>query len=421
MIRTRRLKLRSAIPTAQRHRVLATILLLFLLITTTGAYMGALEWDEGSFLLNAEYLQGTDVNFEESRPHTLSYLIAGIWSITGESTFAARLLIVLFGVAAVFLFYRITAREFANPVPLVAAFAFTPLLLYWSFHAYTDVPALFLVLLSYYLYREDRHLFAGVVMAVAVTVRYVFFPFAAGMAIGYLIERRNDLVPYSIGGVLGASPFFMYSYTLYGGLFSRIRMYVTRVSEWSGSAPFAATADSTVSAMVMLSTLLPAAATGWRNTSAVEKSMVLAYAAFFLFVSGNAFGRYWLAVVPFLLLMAYRGLRHRRNLFFLAVAVMVAVSGVGVGTTAMNLQLCADPYRDAVDYVADQEAAVVVSDQWAVTGYVFDGRVYSPFTDYETLRDEQNVTHVVTRNELPYPQESSFSNRCWTYYVYRLT
>lgn len=404
----------------ERPRItLSIILAVFLILTTTGAYIAALEWDEGSFLLNAEYIQGTDENFEESRPHTISYLVAGIWMFTGENTFTARLFIVLFGAATILMFYYIAGQEFENPLPVTAAFAFTPLLLYWSFHVYTDVIALFFVLASYYLFRKKKHLFAGILMSVAVTVRYVFLVFAVGMVVGYLIEHRDALPSYAVGGIVGALPFFTYSYIGYGGVFSRIRMYVTRVSEWSGSEPFAATIGSTASAVMMLSTLIPAAYTGWQDTPMVEKSMVLVYTAFFLFISGNSFPRYWLAVVPFLLLMSYRGLADRRVLFVLAVAGMILVSGISVGTTFTTLQTCSDPFNDAIDHVKELDG-IVVSDRWAITGYLLDRTVYSPWTDYETLRDEEGVRYAVTTDDLPYQKEATYGNMCRTYHVYDL-
>ncbi len=394
----------------------------FLVLTTAGAAVGALEWDEGSFLLNSQHLLGTGENFEESRPHTLSYLITGIWAVTGESTFVARLLVVLSGTLCILLVHRIAADAFDDPLPVTTAFAFTPLLLYWSFHVYTDVPAMVLVYLGWFLYRRDRHLLAGVAMAGAATVRYVFAMFALGMAAAYLFQYRDRLPRYVTGGLLGTTPFFAYSHVFYGGVLSRVQMYVTRVAEWSGSGPFTATAASAWSAAVMLSVLLPAAVIGRNRTPVVEKTMILTYAAFFLFVSGNAFHRYWLPIVPFLLFMAYRGLGEDRNLFLPVAVAMILLSGVAVGIQFSEQQLCSDPFTDAVHHVDGQDdVGAVVSDQWAVTGYLLDQNVYSPWTDYETLQEEHGVTHVITREELDYDVQASFANPCWTYYVYRLS
>lgn len=403
-----------------RNILFGLIITAFLLISIFGAHTGALEWDEGSFLLNAEYFQGTDTNLEESRPHALSYAISLLWTVTGESTFAARLLIVLFGIGSMLLMHRIAAEEFDDPLPVTLSFAVTPLLLYWSFHVYTDVPALFFVLASYYLFRTEKHVLAGVAMAIALTVRYVFAVFAFGMALGYLIEHRESLYRYAVGGVLGAIPFFAYSAFSYSGVFSRMLMYVTRVTRWSGSGPFATTLASTWSALLMLAPLLPGAARGWQETSWVEKGMVLAYAAFFLFISGNSFTRYWLAIVPFLLLMGYRGLEHRKKLFVFSVAVMVVLSGNTVVANYSALQTCSEPFEDALGYVSERDGDVV-SDRWAITGYVLDDRrVHSPWTDYETLRSNYSVTYAITTDALPYEREARFSNICRTYNVYNL-
>ncbi len=396
------------------------VIAVFVAMTVLGAYIGALEWDEGSFLLNAEYVHGTDENLEESRPATISYLVAVLWTVTGESTFAARMLIILFGVGVITLFYRIVAQEFDDPLPVTTVFAFTPLLLYWSFHVYTDVPSLFVVLTSYYLYRQERHLFAGIVIAAAATIRYVFVVFAVGMGIAYLFQHRTALHRYMVGGIIGALPFFTYGTLLYGHPLSKVQMYVTRVSQWSDSTLFAATIPSASAALVTLGPLLPVIHTGWRKTPFVEKSMIAVYTGFFLFISGNSFYRYWLPVVPFLLLIAYRGLQDRRHLFAIVAVTMIVVSGVAVGTNYAALQTCSGPMQEAIQYVDGRDGSVV-SDDWAVTGYLLDRPVYSPFTDYTTLRDDYGVRYVITADTLPYREAAQFSNRCRAYTVYDIT
>ncbi|MFB6265564.1 MAG: hypothetical protein ABEI07_00595, partial [Candidatus Nanohaloarchaea archaeon] len=176
---------------SRSSRVLAAILVGFLAVSIAGAFTAPLEWDEGSYLLNAEYFQGEGHNFESSRPAALSLAVSALWEVTGESTVAARILVVLSGVAAVLIFYLIASKEFDRPLPLTAGFAFAPLLLYWSFHVYTDVPALALLLASLYLYRRERHLAAGVTMAAAVTFRYLFALFAA--LLGERVTRAKGL------------------------------------------------------------------------------------------------------------------------------------------------------------------------------------------------------------------------------------
>lgn len=390
----------------------------FLVIVSAGAFHLPFEWDEGSFLMNVQYFQGDEANFEPSRPAALPALTALTWQVTGESTFAARLLVAVSGAAAVYLFYRLSAREFDNPLPVTAVFAFAPLMLYWSSHVYTDIPGLVFVLGALYAYRNRKYLASGALISVAATFRYVYIVFAAGLFLAYLLENREGLVNYSIGGVAGALPLFLYSQVTYGTPWDKIVLYITNVSEWSGAGLFESTSANLVNAFWMLSVLIPATYTGWRETPVVEKTMLASYTAFVIFFSGMAFQRYWLPALPFLLLIGYRGLDRRA--FAVVAGIMLAVSGYGVVSTYTMTDVCEQPFMDSLDYV-NQFDEPVVSDQWAVAGYVLDSPVYSPWTDFETLREDYGVRYGVMSGEQPYEVLKSYSNDCVTYHVYDLT
>lgn len=394
------------------------LLLVFILLTSSIGYSVFLEWDEGSFLQNAEYFSGDSTNFEESRPATLSYLISALWVFTGESTFAARLLVTFFGVGCILIFYRIAQKEFEDPLPVTAIFAFSPLMLYWSAHVYTDVPALMLLLGSFYFYRKSRHFSAGFLASLAATVRYIFLVFAIGMGLGYIIQNRERLIELTAGGFAGSLPLLFYSKIYYEGFFARIVMYLTRVSKWSDSGMFASVIPGIQSGFYTLSAMIPAVYPGWKNTSVVEKSMIIAYSVFIVFISGNSYPRYWLAITPFMLLIAYRGLDRR--LFYVASAIMIITSGTVVLGDGLNHQSCGPPLQDAFNYSTQLEGEFV-SDSWAIGGYYLDQPVSSPWKDLDKLRDEHGVDYAVMSSEEPYKVLQSFSNNCRTYYVYNLS
>ncbi|PSG99424.1 MAG: hypothetical protein BRC29_04880 [Nanohaloarchaea archaeon SW_7_43_1] len=393
------------------------LLVLFLLFTSSIAYTAALEWDEGSFLTNAEYFSGDSSNFEESRPAAVSYAVSGIWLLTGESTFSARFIVVLAGIGCIVVFHRIALEEFDEPLRITAVFAFSPLLLYWSAHIYTDVPALLFLLGSFYMFQRDRHFLAGILISIAGTVRYVFLVLAIGMGVGYILERRNRISQPILGGLMGSAPFLLYSKIYYEGFFARIIMYLTRVSHWSDSGFVASVVPGVKSGLFTLSGLIPALYPGWKDTGLTEKSMITAYTIFIIFISGNSYPRYWLAILPFLLLVAYRGLD--RKFFYLASAIMLITSGFGVVTDGMNHQRCEEPLENALDYSSDLEGKFV-SDSWAIAGYRLDKPVMSPWKSLSELRDEEDVKYAVLSSDEPYEIMKSFSNNCRNYYVYDL-
>lgn len=407
-----------------RRQEVVLLIGVFVLAAAFTSIGGALEWDEGSFLLNAEYFSGDDSNFEESRPAAISFLISLLWIFTGESTFIARVMVSVFGAGAVYLFYRLCNREFEEPLLPTAVFAFSPLMLYWSFRVYTDVIALFFVLGAVLSYRRKNYWLTGISLSLAATFRYLFLIFAVGFGIAMIIEKRKDfeellrkVSEYAFGGIVGALPFLAYSTVRNGAPWSRAVMYVTRVSKWSDSGLFSATFLSLESAFLMLSGLIPPAIKGWWKTPAVDKSAVITYSVFMLSFSGNYFQRYWLAVLPFFILAAYRAVD--RKWFVAASIVMIAVSGVAVADAAAKRE-CAQPLNQALDYVEGLEGDVV-SDSWAFAGYRLDRKVHSTWTDYEKLNAEYDVKYAVVENEIPYEQLESFSTRCRTYRVYNLS
>ncbi len=397
---------------------LLIILIVFTLISGFFAFNGFLEWDEGSFLLNAEHFSGQEGNFEESRPAAISLIISGIWNMTGESVLAARLAVMVFGIASILVFYRIAEREFEDPILPTAFFGLAPLMLHWSARVYTDVPALLFILGSLYMYKKKNFLYAGILMSVAATFRYLFFMFAFGMAFAFLLNNKKKILNYIGGGLIGALPFMAYSFLEYGSPFSKVVMYVTRVTKWSSSGLFAATGASILSMISMLSTLLPAAAYGWKKSPSVEKFMLVSYTLFMLLFSGNSFQRYWLASLPFVLLMAYRGLD--RKMFIVASSVMILTSGLAVTSNYTTHNKCAQPLHQTLDHTKDLKGDIV-SHNWAVAGFELDRTVHSPWKSLQKLHEEENASFAVLRSERDYEIVESYGNSCITYSIYNLS
>lgn len=392
--------------------------IIFLSISLFFVFNGALEWDEGSFLLNAENFSGDNSNFEESRPAAISYMIAAIWQVAGESVPAARALVLLFGLASIAVFYRLADEEFEEPVLPTAVMMLSPLMLYWSTRVYTDVPGLMFVLGSLLAYRRDRLLLSGALISLAGTFRYLFLVFAAGIFVSAALENREKVKEFIGGGFIGAAPFLLYSRIAYGSFLSRIRMYVTRVTAWSDSGLFSASLANLGSFATMLSGLLPLAALGWKDSPLIDKAMLVSYSVFMILFSGNTFNRYWLAALPFVVLMAYRG--AGRRLFIVASAAMILISGGVMLDTYQTHQSCSQPLGQALEHASDLEGNFV-SDSWAVAGYRLDSPVYSPWTSYEELHRNYSVNYAVVAGEKNYSVVESFPSDCRTYHIYNLS
>lgn len=397
---------------------LLLVTIVFLVITFFGAANTYTEWDEGSFLLNAEKFNGDGSNFEESRPAVLSFMISLLWGLTGESLLAARFLVISFGIAAILVFKKLLEHEFDEIELPLAVLAFSPLFLYWSWHVYTDVPALFFILSSIYFFRKEQHVKAGALISIAATFRYIFLIFGFGMAAAYLLENRDHLLEYIGGGFAGSLPLLAYGYLAYGNPLAKVFMYVGKVSGWSGSGLFAATFGNLFSMVHMLSTMLIGVLYVWRQSPLVEKTMLVSYTLFMLVFSGNTFNRYWLAILPITVLMGYRGLSKEIFLFFSV--IMIIFSGLAVHGEIQKQNNCLPPLEESMEYAESLEG-ILVTEQWARAGFYLDKPVYSDWQSLEEMREKENVSHAIMSSEESFKVMEKFSSSCITYYVYDLS
>ncbi len=399
-------------------KFLVVISIVFILISLSIGYYSFLEWDEGSFLLNARNIYGEGVNFEPSRPMLISILVSLLWEVTGESVFGARLISTAFGLASLFVFYLICRKKFDEPLLPTAVFGLSPLFFFWSSQVMTDVPGLLFILLSYYLYTEERDLLVGISMGLAVTFRYTYAIFALPFLVSYMMDRseKTGLLKYASGGILGSLPFFAFSYLWYGGLFDKAVLYTTNVAEWSGSGLFASTVPNFEKLFHVSVAFLPGILIGWKDSKLVEKLMVTIHPILTVLFIGMSFYRYWLPITPFLIVIAYQKVDKKK---FMAMSIVfVAITGFYVHSEYQERIYCNEEFMEGLEFLSEREGGVI-SDRWSIAGYKLDQKVSSPYKDYEEFKDE-NMEYIFTDRDLDYPVVETFQGETCAYIVYRL-
>ncbi len=397
---------------------LVLLLTIFLVVSAYIGYTAYLEWDEGSFLMNSRNIAGDTVNSEPSRPMALSFLISFIWKFTGESILFARLLTTVFGLGCIALFYSICNEKFEDPIIPTLVFSLSPLILFWSSQVMTDIPGLFFLLSAYYFYLKRNDFMTGISISFAITFRYIYSIFAVPFFIAYLLDREDikDVLFYAGGGILGAMPFFIYSFISHGGPLEKAFLYIGNVSEWSGASLFASTWENLVKMIQVFFALIPGVLKGRRETGSLEKITVVFYSLFILLFVGMSFYRYWVPMIPFVIIIAYKGLDKKHFLVFSA--IFLVVSGNLVYEEYQERKYCYQEFMEGIEYLKEFDGGVV-SDRWSITGYMLEQKVLSPYKDYELFKN-RGMEYIFTTEKLDYPVKESFRGDVCTYYVYQL-
>ena len=190
-------KMRQYFQKNKQFIILLFVVFLIHLIFLPGFH--ELWWDSGVYVGMGKHLfsAGSSGLWEHIRPPVLPALL-GFFSFLGlDVVIAGRILELLFSLGAVVLFYHITKYYFNEKTALLssAIFSFSSIFFYLSFHLYTEIPALFFVLLAVYFFALKRYYFSGLAVAVAFLTK-----FPAGMFLPILLlvlllnkELKNSL------------------------------------------------------------------------------------------------------------------------------------------------------------------------------------------------------------------------------------
>lgn len=195
----------------------------FILLHVFLMNINAAEWGDSYRILRAsEYVRRWTYPVDEKRPPLFSVVLAARPHM--DQVEWGRVVMFVFSLASFLLFEQLTRlyvkeEKFRNFALLL--FAFNPVLFYWSLRIYADVPFMFFVLLSFYLYKrwENSISFAklfliGIVAGLGVLTRFEGYLLGGSIGLALLLRKdfrvgiKNALF-YSVGLVLSAVPYWI--------------------------------------------------------------------------------------------------------------------------------------------------------------------------------------------------------------------
>lgn len=414
------------------------LLVLFLILNFISPL---LLWDENVYLGNARS-HLTISNFTEDFRFPLTeYIISFIWLLTGESIFFARLAIILLTIFSALLLYLIGKRYFSKKISffLALAFSLSPLIVFWGFRAYADIPAMFFTILDFYFLLKNeeqnkkldkknrkKYLFvalAGISLALAFLARFPLALFALCAGLYFIIKKRpKELLLFALFFLLAISPWLIYNQITYKNPIWDFIQQFSVVQQWTSIEPVSKQLLNLVYAIGLLILPLILGIFSFLKKDKNEENKenkkplkfiipiyILISFVYYLFFVKLKDSRYYLAFLPFLFLVAFEGIVFiknkikNKNIMKIATILFVLNSIVLLIGSIYLIESQGHCDRQgallqSISYLKPtlKENDIIVSNCWPWFGYYLNSRVYSPWTDITSFTNEYNVTKIIT-------------------------
>lgn len=203
-----------------------------------------IHWDEAVYISMAKYLYsfGSVGLFESIRPLGLALVLGFFWKI-GAGIEMYQTVELLFALGILLLTYML-GKKIADEQSAVLATAFlaiTPFFFFNSIQILTEIPAAFFILLSVYLFAEQKYFTAGITAGIA-----FLFKFPAGIlflglfCIAVLEKKYRKSIVVFAGFVIVQIPYLVFNYisyapftaTAFDALFRPFLLAESHASNW---------------------------------------------------------------------------------------------------------------------------------------------------------------------------------------------
>lgn len=315
----------------KKNKVLFLISLMFILLLVLNYYFPALKWDENAYLGNARSHIAKSNFTEDFRYPLLEYFIAFFWLFTGESVFIAKLLIMVFTLSTIYIFYLTSEIYFKKDAFIITLlFSLSPLIFEWGYRVYSDIPALFFLLLSFYLIlisnKKQKIVFlAGIAGSLAFLMRFpaALFPFSAGIYFLFKKEYKKSIV-FSLGFMSLLLPWMIYNYAVYSNPFWDFFAQWEIVAKYTLMEPPIYLFKNLMHLLNVLLFFLPFGIYSVfkeKRDKKIKNSFILISTYILIFLTVNSFifklklARYSLIVLPFFCIFCYKGFLFMLNCF----------------------------------------------------------------------------------------------------------
>lgn len=395
--------------------VLLVLATFFICLFLLAYFDSGLLWDENAYLGNARNLVKGSNYTEDFRHPLIGFLIAGVWTFTGESIFAAKMLVIIFSVATVFLFYLISADYFRaekhTALLLTAVFAFSNLILYWGFRVYTDIPSLFFVLLSFHFLFKGKSqkniAISGICSSLAFLTRFtlLIFLFSVLIYFGYRKKLKSAAI-FSLAAAITLAPWVSYNYVAHGGDFLYdFNVHLDISSTHTLPEPPARHIQNLYHTITALIFFMPLGLFAQIKKKSEYKPLILLYLSLFMayhvFFVNLKIERYLISVLPFIYLISADGLLQiGKKVLYIVMLISLLISAWWLyPMISEDIQCKAGPnttIQKSIEYTCPQADGLILSNFWPYFGYACNSRVKSFWTqNFTRLMDKEKPDYII--------------------------
>lgn len=215
----------------KNHFQIALILVAFITINiiTLSFYQNVL-WDSSVYIGMGKYIysSGKSGLWEPIRPLTLPIALGFLWKMGLDPLVYGKLLMLLFSVGTITLTYLISNKIFNRQAAIIASiiFSFSSLLIDVSHEILVEVPAVFFLLLGFYLYLSNRNIIAGFSFGMAFLTKFPAMIFLFAVAFSELLflsqykktyqQKLKVILSILLAFAATILPYFIFNYLYYG-------------------------------------------------------------------------------------------------------------------------------------------------------------------------------------------------------------
>src|SRR5919109_2341849 len=171
-------------------------------------------WDGGIYLENAQNWLRNEPLEAAYRPPLISWIIAGVWSISGEDWTVAKYIQPIFTLGAGVILY-LTLKKHKGDFFAFGVTALTmlnPIVFFWSTEIITEGISLFFVVLSLYFLKSEKQynwILAGIAIGLTFGSRYPIFLIAVAIFMTETIVRQEAKMRFFASTLIGLAPIIL--------------------------------------------------------------------------------------------------------------------------------------------------------------------------------------------------------------------
>jgi 4-amino-4-deoxy-L-arabinose transferase-like glycosyltransferase len=467
-----------------RVNVTLLVIITIVILSIFSSISKELLWDETVYLANARtHTTGSEFS-EDFRYPLLEWIIALIWLMTGENIIIVKTIMIVLSGLTIGISYLICRKYFDSKESTIISvlILLSPLIINWGNKIYTDAPALFLTVVSFYLMQcglstssnkkiDENTIFllAGVFSGLAFLMRFTVGLFPLAVFIYLSIKKRyKPLILFTLGVIISITPWVIYNQVNYNNPIWDLGAQFDAIEQWTKAESWTIQIFNILKSLNFIILILFIIGTvktinifdkGKKHNNEAGSVIALIYVwlclIYYVFIAKIKEARYIISFLPFVFIIAFLGLRSLKNkitkrgctVLTIIILILSAIAFINESVKIYEYEKCDMEkqimqsmdffYKDAdpPGVYTSNYSIYILSNVWPWYGYYLNARVKSLWSSNLTyLNNIYQSQYIVYDSVVSYIPEGYFnqegivlekilSNQCSDekIYIYKVT